>query len=410
MKILSGIFLIWIHCSFFIKNGRIEANKRLTRVKRGSDLITIGAWSTFAIFAYIVLECLKDDINVASVLLASILPLLLLPAYFLIGVLKIATGARQVKVRYYIFLALFWWVPILNIFVIHKIHKLAFREYIIESNRLELDKARAENQICKTKYPILLVHGIFFRDWQLFNYWGRIPAAMIKNGAEIYYGKQQSSLSVEQSAEELKRTILELREKTGAKKFNIIAHSKGGLDARYAISRLGMDKYIASLTTIGTPHEGCDFVDSLLTKVPKRIQESINKHYNKIFKKLGDTKPNFLAGVNDLRASIRKEQNKLLPDMDGVFYQSYGSVMKKAKSAGFPLNVGFRMIKKSNGRNDGLVWEKSAKHGKFTLIEPKHRRGISHGDLIDLFRENIPDFDVRELYIDIAKDLKERNL
>ena len=35
---------------------------------------------------------------------------------------------------------------------------------------------------CKTRYPIVLVHGIFSRDMKLLNYWGRIPAALIRNG------------------------------------------------------------------------------------------------------------------------------------------------------------------------------------------------------------------------------------
>lgn len=34
--------------------------------------------------------------------------------------------------------------------------------------------------------------------------------------------------------------------------------------------------------------------------------------------------------------------------------------------------------------------------------------GISHGDVIDLNRENIPGFDVREFYVDLVHDLKER--
>ena len=44
-----------------------------------------------------------------------------------------------------------------------------------EMVKLETFLAEKENEICKTRYPILLVHGIFFRDWQMFNYWGRIP-------------------------------------------------------------------------------------------------------------------------------------------------------------------------------------------------------------------------------------------
>jgi len=37
---------------------------------------------------------------------------------------------------------------------------------------------------------------------------------------------------------------------------NIVAHSMGGLDARYAISQLGLGGRVASLITIGTPHLG----------------------------------------------------------------------------------------------------------------------------------------------------------
>ena len=51
----------------------------------------------------------------------------------------------------------------------------------------------------------------------------------------------------------------------------------------------------------------------------------------------------------------------------------------------------------------------SAKWGsRFTLVEPQGRRGISHGDVVDLNRENIPGFDVREFYVRLAADLKVR--
>ena len=39
-------------------------------------------------------------------------------------------------------------------------------------------------------------------------------------------------------------------------KFNIIAHSQGGLDARYLATVLGESHRIASITTISTPHHG----------------------------------------------------------------------------------------------------------------------------------------------------------
>ena len=62
---------------------------------------------------------------------------------------------------------------------------------------------RAESEICKTKYPILLVHGVFFRDFRYVNYWGRIPKELQRNGATVYYGQQQSAAAVEDSGREL---------------------------------------------------------------------------------------------------------------------------------------------------------------------------------------------------------------
>ena len=41
-----------------------------------------------------------------------------------------------------------------------------------------------------------------------------------------------------------------------------------------------------------------------------------------------------------------------------------------------------------------------------TYITTKGKRGISHGDMIDLNRENIKDFDIREFYVQILADLK----
>ena len=38
------------------------------------------------------------------------------------------------------------------------------------------------------------------------------------------------------------------------------------------------------------------------------------------------------------------------------------------------------------------------------------KRGISHGDMIDLNRENIEGFDVREFYVGLVSELKAKGL
>ncbi len=88
--------------------------------------------------------------------------------------------------------------------------------------------------------PLLLVHGVFFRDFRYLNYWGRIPKELIRNGATVYYGQQQSAAAVEDSGKELAARIRQIVEETGCGKVNIIAHSKGGLDSRAAIAHCGM--------------------------------------------------------------------------------------------------------------------------------------------------------------------------
>ena len=253
------------------------------------------------------------------------------------------------------------------------------------------------------------MHGVFFRDSNFFNYWGRIPETLISNGAKIYYGGQQSAASVEESAKELTEKIRTIVNDTGCGKVNIIAHSKGGLDSRYAISCLGADKYTASLTTVNTPHKGCQFAEYLLNKVPDSFRQGVADKYNKALKKLGDTDPDFLAAVNDLTASSCRDLNEKCPDSPEVFYQSIGSKMKKAYNGQFPLNLSSMFVKMFDGANDGLVSEASMKWGeKFTFLEPSGNRGISHGDVIDLNRENIEGFDVREFYVGVVHDLKER--
>ena len=328
------------------------------------------------------------------------------------GMTRIIIFSKQVSLMKKILILLFWYVPIFNLILTYQICKKARLECEIETHIRILDETRAENQICRTKYPVLMVHGIFFRDWQYFNYWGRIPAELIRNGAVVHYGNQQSSLSVVESARELSEQIKQIVRDTGCEKVNIIAHSKGGLDSRYAISCLECAPFVASLTTINTPHMGCAWVDHVLVKIPKAVLKYAEKRYNQAFKKLGDKQPDFLGGLRDLTVESVAQFNQNVPDCEGILYQSTMSQMSKARSGKFPLNMGYRLIRKIQGSaNDGLVPVEAARWGNdLGVLRASAIRGISHGDMIDLNRENIPGFDVREFYVSVIAGLKDRDL
>ncbi len=268
-----------------------------------------------------------------------------------------------------------------------------------------------EGKACKTKYPILFVHGVFFRDSKRINYWGRIPKALEENGAKCYYGNHQSASSIADSAQELTERIKKIVAQTGCEKVNIIAHSKGGLDCRYAIANCGIADCIASLTTINTPHRGCVFAEWLLKKAPERVKRVVSKSYNRAARFFGDQKPDFMAAVENLTAEFCKEFDKNTPLPEKIYCQSVGSVMQKARSGKFPLNLTHNFVKLFDGKNDGLVGAESFEWGSsYLLLDLPLEKGISHADMVDLSRKNLPDFDVREFYIGLVEDLKERGL
>ncbi|MDE6433577.1 MAG: triacylglycerol lipase [Lachnospiraceae bacterium] len=325
------------------------------------------------------------------------------------GIIRVYTTSAQLGIKIRVIGILCGWIPIAHLVALGLIIHTVSKEVKVENDKIILNEKRKDYQICKTKYPVLLVHGVFFRDFRYLNYWGRIPKELEKNGAVVYYGNQQSAASVKDCASELAKRIKEVLKETGADKVNIIAHSKGGLDSRYAVSMLGMAPFVASLTTINTPHRGCEFADYLLLKIPKKRQDVLAGTYNAALHKLGDHNPDFMAAVKDLTASVCRKRNETVLNVDGVYYQSVGSKLNFASNGRFPLNFSYHLVKSFDGANDGLVGECSFPWGEdYRFLTVKGKRGISHGDMIDLNRENFEGFDVREFYVQLVAELKKK--
>lgn len=327
------------------------------------------------------------------------------------GMICVYLSSVQLGIKHRAIGLLLGMVPVANIIMLKKIIQVTLSEVSDETAREEKNLERTNLQICNTKYPCLLVHGVFFRDSKMLNYWGRVPEELKLNGAKIFYGEHQSASGIEDSAKELSERILHIVKKTNCGKVNIIAHSKGGLDCRWAIAKMGVAPYVASLTTINTPHRGCEFAEYLLDKIPEEMKNKVAKAYNAAARRLGDKKPDFLAAVSDLTAERCRALDDELGVPEGIFCQSVGSVMECASSGKFPLNFSYHLVKLFDGENDGLVSEGAFAFGeRYCCLRPTGKRGISHGDMIDLNRENIDGFDVREFYVELVADLKERGL
>lgn len=412
-----GILLyIWIHI-FPLFFPLLPETRRLKNCAAGCELLVLFLASTVLSIGFFFLGCfggLPVGTPAASPrlwLVNSLLAVVLEAAVFWNGIIRVYLTSEQLGIRIRVIGAVVGMIPVAHLIALGIIIKTVSREVSFENAKLQLNKSRSEEQICAVKYPILMVHGVFFRDFRYFNYWGRIPKELEANGAKVFYGNHQSAASVADSGREIADRILQVVEETGCEKVNIIGHSKGGLDARAALQLPGIAEHVASLTTINTPHRGCEFADYLLTKIPAKEQAAVAKAYNGALRRLGDHDPDFLGAVGNLTASFCREFNDRTPDMPDVYYQSIGSKLNKAGSGRFPLNFTYYLANYFDGPNDGLVSEKSFPWGeKYSFLTVTGKRGISHGDMIDLNRENIPEFDVREFFVQLAADLKKRGL
>ncbi len=383
----------------------------------GSTLLIIFVVSVFILGVGLVVQLIKEGFKEVFVNYWEWLLIIILVENILFwsGIIMVYATSVQLGMKMRIIGLIVGWIPIAHLVALAEIIKITSKEACFEKAKIKLDKSRASQQLCRTKYPILMVHGVFFRDFKYFNYWGRVPAELEKNGATIYYGNHQSAASIEDSAKELAARIRQIIETTGCEKVNIIAHSKGGLDTKTAVACMGVAPYVASITTINTPHKGCEFAEYLLEKAPSSLRDKVAAGYNTALKKLGDPNPSFIAAVTDLTASRCRLVWDTTSGFDykgaGIYTQSVGSCMKRAISGAFPLNMSYHLVGHFDGPNDGLVGEPSFHWGEnYTFLENKKTRGISHGDMIDLNRENIDGFDVREFYVQLVADLKKRGL
>lgn len=233
----------------------------------------------------------------------------------------------------------------------------------------------------RTKHPFVLHHGYLAgRNMQ----WPGAKRFLTYQGFEVYKTEVSASLPVEIRAQQLKKEIDEVLKESHATKVHVIAHSMGGLDARYLISTLKYQDRIASLTTLSTPHRGTPIADRLLGNPSEIEQQFLSGLLNLLARVVN---PTTTFSNSDALDSMRcltedyamKEFNPNNPDSPSVYYQSWGAEMPKVKQSNLlyeQLIQHHDTLFTLRGKNDGLVPVSSATWGTF--------RGVLDSDHIAL--------------------------
>ncbi|MBI3102982.1 MAG: triacylglycerol lipase [Burkholderiales bacterium] len=127
----------------------------------------------------------------------------------------------------------------------------------------------------QTRYPIVLVHGLFGFDSALgVDYFYGIPEALRRDGAKVYVAQVSAANSTEVRGEQLLAQVKNILALTGAPKVNLIGHSHGGPTTRYVAGVA--PQLVASVTSVGGVNRGSRVADIVRGVAPAgSVSESV---------------------------------------------------------------------------------------------------------------------------------------
>ncbi|HGJ5857676.1 triacylglycerol lipase [Arsenophonus nasoniae] len=286
-----------------------------------------------------------------------------------------------------------------------------------------------------TKYPIILVHGLFGFD-KIAGYpcFFAIENRLKKQGYNVFSPILSGVNSNEVNGEQLWLYIEELKRNIGCEKVNLIAHSQGALFARYVAANYSAS--IASVTSMNGVNHGSEIAD-LVRKVliPGKLTETVVVTAAEIFFTFislissGTLKPqDGVEALNSLTTEVVNEFNKKYPQglpkewrgegdevVNGVHYYSFGSFIKKSL-----INSGINAFDVSHTsllqlssffsrekENDGLVGRYSMRLGKLICDD----YDMDHLDIVNQIAGVVSNqYDIPSIYVNHAQMLAKKGL
>jgi len=205
------------------------------------------------------------------------------------------------------------------------------------------------------RHPVVFCHGMLAMTMLRMqvpedtNYFAHLRPFLRERGVAALYPNVEPTGGVVSRAEQLRDLIRHWTDEP----INLVAHSMGGLDARYLITHLGMADRVASLTTIAAPHRGTAVADWFCLNYRQRVPLLL------ALEAFGVN----VDGFRDCRTDICRTFNERTPDAPGVRYFSYTAAVPSSRVSPL-LRRAWNILTPAEGPNDGLVSVRSATWGE----------------------------------------------
>ena len=262
-------------------------------------------------------------------------------------------------------------------------------------------------ELVQLKYPVFLCHGYgaigsVIKKGPLHH-----PCMQIRgHGVAAIAPNIVPYATIETRAENWVRLINEFCDNYQCEKVNVVSHSMGGLDMRFALSKLGIANKVESLTTIATPHHGSPLAD-LILKSPELVTEKLSVMFDwfgdNIYPKI---KSDALGSLEQLTADYTTQVfNPKNPDVEGVSYYSYSAAVGKGTkhSVNPVLKFQNNQIFDREGINDTFVSVESAKWAKHIDTIP-----LSHISQLHLQMNKESQKIYEQFWLDLLRYLSEK--
>lgn len=232
-----------------------------------------------------------------------------------------------------------------------------------------------------TRHPVVLMHGFGIgaslrRGGHLHNQ----AMHLRSRGVRAVAPNVSPYNTVRARTQTWDHRLRHLLDETNADHLTVIAHSMGGLDARYLISRMGWHEQIKALVTVATPHRGSS-VAQLVLKQPEAVRDWVTNMANWLGSNVLED------GTADMREALRELTpdyvestfNPEVPNHPDVTYYSFGC--QAGEGTPIPVSPIFRYFNSylfdHEGVNDGIVSVESARWGTYLgTVDADHAQQV----------------------------------